>query len=521
MASHPICQYDFDHIYNRLQQTIRDNHVRCWTEPATGLSVYSARPTLQTDVPFQWDDIVASCRGLVIHTDSNTLVATPMVKFWSVDEHQAAAEYAMAPILSEDEEIEATEKIDGSLGVAFLWHGELYVTTRGGMASAQAQWAREHWRQTVPGIETLLKPGYTYCVEIVNKDNLVVVPYDWEGLALLAAFDANHKELTDTQLDHIAAEVGLRRPTKIHKTTLQQMRNEHTDDWEYSPGKTVSQEGWVLRNTKGLRYKWVNPAFQQTRHILRTVCPLSVWRALRLHPHIADALLAKVPHSHQLEMTSIREGLERQFDAIVKILTKLAATLNPVEKNKGTSKDRFQPILSAVDTSITHYKFVVLGRILAMLNSINKAKEKENRGSSLDTPPPLRGGSFTLHNTKKKNAHEGLEAFLCRLRYHFKHTYEAPDWWKETLMLDDYLPLNTPGFTRMAMAAMFTPLPANTPYGSEDNLIDCPWLSNTKVHAQLKSDCDLEHERQSSMKIKPSNTLLRRAQSSVSKSSEP
>eukprot|EP00727_Mastigamoeba_balamuthi_P002564 m51a1_g12304 hypothetical protein (98) ;mRNA; r:355792-357815 len=84
-----------------------------------------------------------------------------------------------------DEIVEATPKIDGSLGIMFLWRGDIHVFTRKRANSEQAvwatAWAREHMRREA------LEEGWTYLVEIVSDDNTVCIDYPFEGLVLLSA----------------------------------------------------------------------------------------------------------------------------------------------------------------------------------------------------------------------------------------------------------------------------------------------------------------------------------------------
>ena len=58
-----------------------------------------------------------------------------------------------------DEIVEATVKYDGSLGIAFVWNGEVMVTTRRRMDSQQAIWAKQ-WIKDHCNL-TKFQAGYT------------------------------------------------------------------------------------------------------------------------------------------------------------------------------------------------------------------------------------------------------------------------------------------------------------------------------------------------------------------------
>ena len=126
---------------------------------------------------------------MIVHIPTKTVVATPFVNF------QLCEEAAVDP----DEIVEVTEKIDGSLGIGFMWKGKVYlsnylflfifscvdfsllsrhVSTRNRLNSYQAMWATEWLRHTNT---TILQEGWTYLFEIVYPDNRNVITYPYSG----------------------------------------------------------------------------------------------------------------------------------------------------------------------------------------------------------------------------------------------------------------------------------------------------------------------------------------------------
>ncbi len=50
----------------------------------------------------------------------------------------------------ESETMEITEKMDGSLGIVFVWQGQIRVSTRSKIDSIQARWASSWIQKYVP-----------------------------------------------------------------------------------------------------------------------------------------------------------------------------------------------------------------------------------------------------------------------------------------------------------------------------------------------------------------------------------
>jgi RNA ligase len=168
-----------------------------------------------------WDAVTRQCRGLILDPVGN-IVARPFPKFFNFGEPSA-------PDLDLDALVTATDKIDGSLGIIYpdvggvcpVCGGErAYVTdtvrarqqwacttldcealyakawavaTRGSFASDQAVWATDAL-QKFPYFnnhaDEIMKPGWTYLVEIIYPANRIVVDYgDKEMLVLLGAVE--------------------------------------------------------------------------------------------------------------------------------------------------------------------------------------------------------------------------------------------------------------------------------------------------------------------------------------------
>jgi RNA ligase len=87
-----------------------------------------------------------------------------------------------------------TRKMDGSLGVLYLFDSKWYVSTRGSFMSEQAVWASK-W--LAKNCLNAWPTGYTPLTEIVYPENQIVVKYDFSGLVLLALVNIETGEEMD------------------------------------------------------------------------------------------------------------------------------------------------------------------------------------------------------------------------------------------------------------------------------------------------------------------------------------
>jgi hypothetical protein len=102
----------------------------------------------------------------------------------------------------------ASLKVDGTLGIVFLWDGTLRVATKRRLDSEQACWAQA-WLQKGGAATTVLEAGWTYLFEIVYADNALVVEYAFEGLVLLGACAPDGRFLGGDELVRLAARLRI------------------------------------------------------------------------------------------------------------------------------------------------------------------------------------------------------------------------------------------------------------------------------------------------------------------------
>lgn len=162
-----------------LEQRINERYVHFQKHPTEPLIIYNYTASAQYDRV--WDDVTRQCRGLVVHSETEEIVARPWPKFFNLGEHPVDLDPNMP--------VRAFDKWDGSLGILYPISDEMgwAIATRGSFTSWQAIWAT-HWLQNHVD-RSFFDSHMTHLFEILIKSNRIVVDYDWEGLVLLGIRD--------------------------------------------------------------------------------------------------------------------------------------------------------------------------------------------------------------------------------------------------------------------------------------------------------------------------------------------
>jgi RNA ligase len=162
-----------------LAAALEAGHVRKQRHPSRPYEIYNYTESCQYNGA--WTPVTLACRGLIVDTRSDAVLARPLVKFFNHNESQA-------PALDPTAEVRVTDKADGSLGIIFPDGDGWAVATRGSFASEQALHATEILRTRYAGF--VPPAGLTVLVEIVYPANRIVVDYaGLDDLVLLAAVD--------------------------------------------------------------------------------------------------------------------------------------------------------------------------------------------------------------------------------------------------------------------------------------------------------------------------------------------
>ena len=163
-----------------LEREIEEGWVRTNTHPRE--SLYILNYTEKTQYARHWNPVTLACRGLIIDQYYN-VIARPWGKFFNWGEPQAAA----IPL----DNLEITNKMDGSLGILYTYNKLPFIATRGSFQSDQALHATAKWVTRYSHIPLAITHDYTFLFEIIYPENRIVL--DYKGQDDLVLLGAVHK----------------------------------------------------------------------------------------------------------------------------------------------------------------------------------------------------------------------------------------------------------------------------------------------------------------------------------------
>lgn len=140
---------------------------------------------LQAQTNNLWDQITLEARGLV--TDSRgQVIGRSSSKFFN-----QGSRYAHVP--ADPTSFRVQEKLDGSLGLIFHYHGAWHVASHGSFISRQAVLSAEMLQKySIAGLDTSL----CYACELIHPSNRLIVEYGSQAdLVILAAFHRDGSEV--------------------------------------------------------------------------------------------------------------------------------------------------------------------------------------------------------------------------------------------------------------------------------------------------------------------------------------
>jgi RNA ligase len=252
-----------------------------------------------------WDEVTLATRGLV--TDgSGRVVARPFKKFFNLEEKKHTP----------TQEFQVFEKMDGSLGIVFLWEGKAVYATRGSFVSEQAIWMAD-WGNRY-NFSEILVDGYTYLFEIIYPENMIVVNYGGESrLVLLGAIK------TDT-----GEEISWDELSTFEGWDLVE-RYDGISDYNLLKGMVESnREGFVVRFSNGNRVKIKGEEYLRLHRIMTNLSTTAIWEVLSgggdilsTLTDIPDEFYDKI-HQYSNKLVDKYNKIEDEYIWIFKILSK-------------------------------------------------------------------------------------------------------------------------------------------------------------------------------------------------------
>eukprot|EP00026_Physarum_polycephalum_P001247 Phypoly_transcript_01248.p1 GENE.Phypoly_transcript_01248~~Phypoly_transcript_01248.p1 ORF type:complete len:1053 (+),score=118.16 Phypoly_transcript_01248:360-3518(+) len=293
-----IREMDFDTLLQTALSLQQEDKITHFFDPETELDIFNYKIQSEQTQLF---------RGLVLHTATKTVVTTPFTNFCS---HENERE------VDPNEIVEVFEKIDGSLGIGFLWQGKIYVATRKRLDSEQSIWATEWIRKNTD--TSVMQEGWTYLFEIVYPDNRVIIIYPYSGLVLLACVSPEGEELEYTQLLELADRLNRGRTSKGPKVRVPfrfcTKFSEAIPQLRQLVGSDLRCEGGIIKCKNGMRLKFVSDAWKNTFRSALDIHPQIIWQYMRYTK--LPYLLSCLPMHLHGEVRAIALALDAQFRKI-------------------------------------------------------------------------------------------------------------------------------------------------------------------------------------------------------------
>lgn len=161
-----------------------------------------------------------------------------------------------------------TGKVDGSLIVAYCWHGEWRFNTRGSFGDVRCGNSGKSWSELVSEVlpEDLgdLVMGCTYVFEFCSPWNQVVAYHPKPKLYLLdVVYPKIGRSCLDSSASAVAEEIGVDRPQTFSLTNADDCAEILKGD-KFGP----TFEGFVAKDKHGNRVKIKSPRYVALHHLV-------------------------------------------------------------------------------------------------------------------------------------------------------------------------------------------------------------------------------------------------------------
>jgi RNA ligase len=290
---------------------LKDHYILRQVHPTLPLSIYN----YSQDATFDnvWNHETMTCRGLIVDREDN-VIARPFRKFFNLNDIRQPG--TMEANLPNTIPI-VTEKMDGSLGIYWIYRGYEDIATRGSFTSEQSQWAtrylKNYWSTK---FYTIACDGFTPVFEIIYHENRIVVDYDFEGLILLSVIrNSDGSEIARPELVEMFKGTGFPLVQEFNKS-LAQIVSENVKN----------SEGYVLcwpGKTPGIphRVKAKFPDYMRLHKLITGVSPKSLHRMLMEGHDPISAMGEGLPSTFVEWMEHWTKLFHDEYDRILKSST--------------------------------------------------------------------------------------------------------------------------------------------------------------------------------------------------------
>jgi RNA ligase len=298
--------------YDLFKRMLDEGYIRSQVHPLyPELVVFNYTEAAQFER--MWNEATNVCRGLILRVANGVLdgdtevVARPFGKFHNLN--TAYVPETMEANLPDEAPL-VTTKLDGSMGIVYLYDDQWWVATRGSFDSDQARRATAWYRQHGAMFPQGWPDGVTPVCEIIYPENRIVVDYSFEGLVLLSLIDnETGRELSRFDVEMWGAINALMVVDKFDKSLA-----------ECAAENTLNEEGYVLTYPgTGLKIKLKFVEYVRLHRILTGLNPKAIWEMLAQNSGAAvDAILAdpKMPTAFLSWFRGWVDQLRRKYTEI-------------------------------------------------------------------------------------------------------------------------------------------------------------------------------------------------------------
>jgi len=300
-GQHLAAATPFNVLYASLVDEVKKGRVNRVFNSNGDLELFSY--SLQCQFEGSWNPYNLLARGLVLCPQKQKVVALTYPKFFN---------YSECSLYIPNEPFVTTGKMDGFLGIIYFWDNDWRVNTRGSFQSEQAVGAKNWLDKNVD--KNILKPGTTYLVEIIYKENKIVIPYDYEGLVYLTCYSEEGYEPKDYDGLGIIfmKKAGFLR-TEVH--TYQSIE----EMIEVAGKLPYTEEGFVIRFESGYRIKIKGDDYCRIHKLISSVKPLFIWECMMKGDDLKK-IRTELPEEMLSDFDQIHDILNKKFNAIMEVV---------------------------------------------------------------------------------------------------------------------------------------------------------------------------------------------------------
>ena len=312
----------------RYDALVEEGWLISQVHPTLDLTIYNY--SQKTQYERYWNDDTLAARGLVLNSEG-TIVARPFPKFFNAEE---------VPDQIPSGPFEVYEKLDGSLGIFFLYAGSAVFASRGSFTSEQAT---RGWEMMKRLQWDAFSPGITYMFEIIYPENRIVVDYAGvEKLVLLGAINTKSgREVPRCVLEeHYESYFELVKGYNI------------TESWEHLKSQNEpNREGYVLLYPNGFRVKVKFEEYKRLHHIITGVSNVNIWECLRDN-YSMEKFLENFPDEFYQWVRKVETELREKHANILwdahEVFDRLTKRLGAVERKEYAFALADEPLKSLV-----------------------------------------------------------------------------------------------------------------------------------------------------------------------------